>query len=118
MAMTMAVAMVMVRDAVEVCLASFTHRLLFFSHGKVKDSAMQSGVKVSSVSSEFSECSECSDFSEEKITYYNAPTRRCVRMREMQGAEDEAEGSIYVICDRSRVPIATQQIVRYNAPTR
>ena len=38
-------------------------------------------------------------------------------MREMQGAEDEPEGSLHEVNDRRRIPIATQQITYFYTPT-
>lgn len=40
--------------------------------------------------------------------------RQNVRMHKMVGAEGDADGSIYLICDRGRVPKATTQIAHYH----
>ena len=37
-------------------------------------------------------------------------------MREMQGAEDESEGSLHIVNDQGRIPIATPQIAYFHAP--
>lgn len=37
-------------------------------------------------------------------------------MCDMQGDEDEAEGSIKRLCDQCRIPKATPQIVHYDTP--
>ena len=41
---------------------------------------------------------------------------RCVKMREMQGAEDEPAGSLHIVNDQGRIPIATPQIAYFHAP--
>ena len=37
-------------------------------------------------------------------------------MREMQGAEDEPDGSLHEVNDQGRIPKATQQIAYFHAP--
>ena len=41
---------------------------------------------------------------------------RCVKMREMQGAEAKVEGSLHEVNDRNRMPKATLQIAYFHAP--
>ncbi len=38
-------------------------------------------------------------------------------MGQMQGAGDEAERNIHLVCDRSRIPIATPQMTYYDTPS-